>query len=136
MSRRAAMPLFLTRWIVAFALTISALLPASVMTTRDAAGEWTVVICTGDGPLELAVDPATGAPIGPASDIPGEDGASQKGALCHLNDLRSALVAFDLPGVRLAATLAQAAPEPVALPLPPRAPRFDRPIPRAPPLTA
>lgn len=52
---------------VVLALLVLAVLPPGVMAGQDAAGQNVMVICSGDGPVSLAFDPATGTykPVAP-----------------------------------------------------------------------
>lgn len=55
------------RWFVLWAMLspflMLALLPASVMPLRTADAGLTVVLCSDHGPVQLVIDPATGAPV-------------------------------------------------------------------------
>lgn len=47
---------------------LAALIPAGLMPVRAADGALTLVLCTPEGPVTLAVDPATGEPVQAAPD--------------------------------------------------------------------
>lgn len=62
---------------VLLALAVLGLLPAGVMPAQDAAGGIVMVICSGEGPVSMTFDPATGTvtPAKPAPAKPGCDWA-------------------------------------------------------------
>lgn len=52
---------------VLLAVLLAALIPAGLMPARAADGALTLVLCTPEGPVTLAVDPATGEPVQPSA---------------------------------------------------------------------
>jgi len=69
-------------WLLIAPFLLTLLVPPSIMPARTADGGMSIVICTGDGPLEMRIDPATGEPL--------PDHKDDAGAGCHWNALRDA----------------------------------------------
>lgn len=72
------------RWVLLAPFLLSLLMSPATMLSPSADGGVAVVICTGDGPLHLVIDPATGEPV------PNDDGARDSG--CGLNAARGAAI--------------------------------------------
>ena len=85
MTRVLSLSCLLCRWVILAALMLGGMMPASVMPHLADDGTMTVVICSGDGPLELRLDAETGEPV---EDDGGDEHRSSAG--CHLNGLRDA----------------------------------------------
>lgn len=114
------------RWVLLAPFLLTLAIPPSIMPVTKADGGISFVICTGDGPLEMRIDPATGKPV--------PDHDDNKGAGCHWNALRDAAT---LPDMALAPPVATFFSEPTLGPkalIPRRPTRFERPPARASPL--
>lgn len=113
------------RWVLIAPLLLLLFAPPSVMPVKTADGGISIVICTGDGPLEMRIDPETGDPL------PDRDDKDNAG--CHWNALRDVATLPDLaPAPAAAAFFSEQAV--VATALVPRQPtRYERPPARAPP---
>ncbi len=105
---------------------LSTVLAPGIMPHRADDGSFTVVQCTGDGPVPLQIDPVTGSPV---ADDPGASDHRSDWQMAH-DSLAEAQVWQVLPQ-RLAVFSYLALP----VPAPSRAARqFQRPATRAPPL--
>lgn len=115
----------LRNWLLLVPFLLSTLLAPGVMPYQAADGSFAVVLCTGDGPVTVHIDLATGAPI------PDDDRAQDQ--RCNGQMARDSLAEVALPPVepqRLAVTFI------LALPVAPPSRsvlRFQRPMTRAPP---
>ncbi len=58
-------------WVLLAPLLLASSIPAGVMPAMSATGMPTIVICTGDGLVEIAIDPLTGAPLEEDDSDPG-----------------------------------------------------------------
>jgi len=61
-------------WALLAPFLLLSLLPSSAMPARAADGTLTMVLCTGDGPVEMAMDLATGQPVKPQPAKPPPEG--------------------------------------------------------------
>lgn len=55
-------------WVLLLPFLLLSLIPPGVMPDRAADGTMLLVLCTGDGPVEMLVDLATGEPVGKTPD--------------------------------------------------------------------
>jgi hypothetical protein len=112
-------------WVLIAHFLLILFVPPSIMPVYTADGGISIVICTGDGPLEMRIDPATGEPVSGHED--------DAGASCHWNALRDVAT---VPELALAPSASAFFAEQAFIPLAfiPRQPtRFERPPARAPP---
>lgn len=102
------------RWFVVWAMLspflMLALLPAAVMPLRTAENGLTVVLCSENGPVQLVIDPATGAPLKKGTSSAGERCAWAGAHVAALGPMPS-----DLPAPMLAVAGRQAAVLPMIL---------------------
>lgn len=100
-------------WALLAPFLLLSLLPSSAMPARAADGTLTMVLCTGDGPIEMMMDLATGQPVKPQPAKPPPEGKTD-----HC-DWASGQFTADLtaaPSAALALTLVS---PPAAAPAPP-----------------
>lgn len=124
----------LTGLLLAVPFLLLSLVAPGVMPSRGADGGLVMVICSGHGPVEIAVDAATGQPLPDGADAPdqGPDKAPQDGRCAWAQSVAAALP-MPAPALSMPARLVRS--DPPALPGPAWRPAHDpqRPLPRGPP---
>lgn len=113
-------------WLLLVPFFLTTLLAPGIMPHRADDGSFTVVLCTGDGPVSLQIDPVTGARV---ADDPGASDLR-----CDWQMARDSLAEAQARQV-LTQRLAVSSDLALPVPAPLRAVlRFQRPVTRAPPL--